>query len=109
MFKTEDLLPELFLKDDTSSTLGRSEKSLIINIKNKVHLKNFLGKIFTPLRYTYIWDIQILSTFVKIIKFFDLPYRFDLDKNNLWRYILNPMVPILTKRKGALYPFSRWV
>ena len=51
MFKTEDLLPELFFNNDDSNI---KEKSLILNDINKIHLKNFLGKIYTPLRYSYI-------------------------------------------------------
>lgn len=56
------------------------------NIKNKPYLFHFISNLYLPLRHTLLWDINILTTFVKIIKFFDVPYRFDLDKKILWRY-----------------------
>lgn len=55
----------------------------ITNKDNAKDLLNFLNKIYTPIRYSYIWDIKILTTFVKIIKYFDLPYNFDLKKKYL--------------------------
>lgn len=46
----------------------------INNRKNIKVIKNFLEKIYKPIRYEYLWNIVELTTFVKIIKYFDLPY-----------------------------------
>ena len=106
MFKGDDLILNLFSNDEQNSLNTIKPNSIVIrNNANKLHLKKFLGKIFTPLRYTYIWDIQILSTFVKIIKFFDLPFRFDLDKNNLWRYNAKPYGTFFDKKKRSFVSF----
>lgn len=103
MFKDNDLITTLFFDYDPSNILDTNV--IIHNVSNKLQLKKFLGKIYTPLRYTYIWDIQILSTFVKIIKFFDLPFRFDLDKNNLWRYNAKPYGTYFDKKKRSFVSF----
>jgi hypothetical protein len=55
----------------------------VINKKNIITLRKFLGNIHTPLRHSYLFDTKILISWVKIIKFFDLPFRFDVDKKFL--------------------------
>jgi hypothetical protein len=78
---------------------------LVINKKNVITLRKFLGNIHTPLRYSYLLDTKILISFVKIIKFFDLPFRFDLDKKFLWRYYAIPYGAYFDKKKRSFVSF----
>lgn len=78
---------------------------LVKNKKNIITLRNFLGNIHTPLRYSYLLDTKILISFVKIIKFFDLPFRFDLDKKFLWRYYATPYGAYFDKKKRSFVSF----
>ena len=78
---------------------------LVVNKKNIITLRKFLGNIHTPLRYSYLLDTKILISFVKIIKFFDLPFRFDLDKKFLWRYYATPYGAYFDKKKRSFVSF----
>jgi len=77
----------------------------VVNKKNAKVLFKFLNKIYTPIRYSYIWDIKILTTFVKIIKYLDLPYNFDLKKKFLWRYSAKPYGAFFDKKKRSYVLF----
>jgi len=74
MSKTESLFLSI-VKNDLKFNIN--------NLTNVKTLKNFLNKIYKPIRYEYLSDIKVLTTFVKIIKYFDLPYSFDLQKKHL--------------------------
>jgi hypothetical protein len=52
MLKEEDLILTLFT-NNAENKINKNNFILRNNNNNKL-LKNFLGKIFTPLRYTYI-------------------------------------------------------
>lgn len=73
----------------------------VANKENATDIFNFLKKIYTPIRYSYIWDLKILTTFVRIIKYFDLPYSFDLKKKYLWRFIAKPYGAYFDKKKRS--------
>ncbi len=77
----------------------------INNKQNIQTLRKFLGDIHTPLRSAYIFDAKILISWVKIIKFFDLPFRFDLDKKFLWRYYAIPYGAYFDKKKRSFVSF----
>lgn len=68
---------------DDSVSFYNKDGSLLCNEKNNKEIHDFLGKKYLPLRHTYIYDIKIITTFVKLIHYLDLPYRFDSKINNL--------------------------
>lgn len=76
----------MFVPEQILLPIVKNCKSFIKNRKNVKVIKNFLEKIYKPIRYEYLWNIMVLTTFIKIIKYFDLPYSFDLKKKPLWRY-----------------------
>lgn len=77
----------MFIPESILLPIVNNKSNLCINNKKNVKIiKNFLEKIYKPIRFEYLWNIIELTTFVKIIKYFDLPFFFDLKKKKLWRF-----------------------
>jgi hypothetical protein len=82
------------------------ERSLdTINYNNKDLFNCYLKELFLPIRYFYVTNIKILTRFTKIIRYFDIPYRFSMNDRLLWRYLAKPFGSFFDKSNKSFFLF----
>jgi len=74
-----------------------------INNNNKDLFNYYLKELFLPIRYFYVRNIKTLTRFTKIIKYFDIPYRFSMNDRLLWRYLAKPFGSFFDKSNKSFF------